>query len=82
MMTQDRLASPVAYDGHVLFFCKDGAVVALKTGPELEEVAESTISVTDIVYGVAAVDGAWLVRTGRSLLRISAPPAAAGGSGS
>jgi len=66
-------ASPVHVAGTVMFFCKDGAVVALKAGAELKELGESTLSVTDIVYGVAAVDGAWLVRTGRSLIKIAHP---------
>jgi outer membrane protein assembly factor BamB len=65
-------ASPIAVNGHVLFFCKEGAVVTLKAGPELVEVAESQISATDIVYGVAADDYSWVVRTGRGLIRIHA----------
>lgn len=65
-------ASPVYVKGAVLFFCKDGPVVALQAGSELQEIGESTISATDVVYGVAAVDSAWLVRTGRSLLKITA----------
>lgn len=65
-------ASPVHVNGAVLFFCKDGPVVALQAGSELQEIGESTISATDVVYGVAAIDGAWLVRTGRSLLKITA----------
>jgi len=66
-------ASPVEVAGHLLFFCKEGSVIALKSGPELQEVGESTISATDVVYGVAAVEGVWLVRTGRSLVKIAAP---------
>lgn len=65
-------ASPVLVDGNVFFFCKDGAVVVLKAGPTLEEVGESTLSATDVVYGVAAAEGAWLVRTGRGLIKIAA----------
>jgi len=63
-------ASPIAYEGHLLFFCKEGTVVTLKAGPLLEEVAESQISATDVVYGVAADDQSWIVRTGRGLTRI------------
>lgn len=65
-------ASPVLVEGNIFFFCKDGAVVVLKAGPTLEEVGESTLSSTDVVYGVAAVEGAWLVRTGRGLIKIAA----------
>jgi outer membrane protein assembly factor BamB len=64
-------ASPIANQGHVTFFCKHGQVVTLKGGRELVEVAESQISTTDIVYGVAAVERAWIVRSGRALIRIS-----------
>jgi outer membrane protein assembly factor BamB len=70
-------ASPVANNGHVTFFCKHGSVVTLKGGSELVEVAESHVSTTDVVYGVAAVDSAWIVRTGRGLvcIRNQAAPA-------
>jgi outer membrane protein assembly factor BamB len=75
MCWQQRLpgqvwASPIVSNGHITFFCKHGQVVTLKGGRELVEVAESQVSTTDIVYGVAAVDGAWIVRTGRALIRI------------
>jgi hypothetical protein len=63
-------ASPVAVGDRIAVFCKHGSVVTLKSGPELEIVGESQISTTDIVYGVAAVDGGWIVRTGRGLVRI------------
>lgn len=66
-------ASAVANDGHLFFFCKEGAVLVMKAGPELQLIAENSISVTDIVYGVAAVDGSWLVRSGRSLVKVVAP---------
>jgi outer membrane protein assembly factor BamB len=67
-------ASPIASEGRIFFFCKDGAVVTLKAGPELVELAESQLSATDVVYGIAAVDGSWIVRTGRGLVRISSSP--------
>ncbi|MDB5340909.1 MAG: Pyrrolo-quinoline quinone [Planctomycetaceae bacterium] len=65
-------ASAIASDGHLFFFCKEGEVAVLKAGPVLEVVGENSISVTDIVYGVAAVDNAWLVRSGRSLVKVVA----------
>ncbi len=69
-------ASPVANNGHITFFGKFGAVNTLKGGPELIEVAESSISTTDVVYGVAATRNSWIVRTGRGLMRISQVPVA------
>lgn len=73
---QERLpgqmwASPVANNGHLIFFCKEGTVAVAKAGPAQPEFVESTLSATDIIYGVAAVDGAWIVRAGRSLTKIA-----------
>ncbi len=67
-------ASPIAHEGKILFFCKEGNVITMQGGPEAKEISESTISSTDVVYGVAAVDGSWLVRTGRGLYRITGAP--------
>jgi outer membrane protein assembly factor BamB len=64
-------ASPIANDGHITFFGKHGSVITLKGGPELVEVGDSTISTTEVVYGVAAAENSWIVRTGRGLMRIS-----------
>lgn len=69
-------ASAIANNGHLYFFCKEGQVVVLKAGLELLPVAENTISVTDVLYGLAALDDAWLVRSGRSLVKIVASPMA------
>jgi outer membrane protein assembly factor BamB len=67
-------ASAVANNGYLYFFCKEGEAIVLKAGPELHPAAENTISVTDVIYGVAAVDNAWLARSGRSLVKIVASP--------
>ncbi|OYW24863.1 MAG: pyrrolo-quinoline quinone [Planctomycetales bacterium 12-60-4] len=64
-------ASPLLANGHIFVFCKDGTVSVLAPGPELREMGESTISSTDIIYGVAVTDDAWIVRTGRGLTRIT-----------
>lgn len=64
-------ASPLHAAGKLFFFCKDGSVVVLEAGAALKEVGENSISATDIIYGVAAVDNAWLVRTGRGLIKIA-----------
>lgn len=64
-------ASPVAAGDRVAVFCKHGPVVMLESAPTLKLLGESQVSTTDIVYGVAAVDGSWIVRTGRGLVRIS-----------
>lgn len=67
-------ASPLWHDGKVFFFGKDGVVSVRDDSPGLGEVSENELSATDITYGVAAVDGAWIIRTGRGLLRIGGSP--------
>ena len=66
-------ASPIGVGQHVLFFTKGGGVALLDTQSVEGEFVESAVSATDIVYGVAAADKSWIVRTGRGLLRITAP---------
>jgi outer membrane protein assembly factor BamB len=60
-------ASPLGAGDRVYFFTKEGATVVVRAGPVLERLAESELSTTDIVYGIAAVDGKILIRSGRSL---------------
>jgi outer membrane protein assembly factor BamB len=64
-------ASPIAANKHVVCFCKDGAVASFPAQTEAPELVESSLSATDVVYGVASADGAWIIRTGRGLVRIS-----------
>lgn len=64
-------ASPVGFGNYVAFFCKGGDVAVYRRGRQPDRLAESSLSATDIVYGVAAVDGAWLVRTGRGLIKVA-----------
>jgi outer membrane protein assembly factor BamB len=66
-------ASPIGVGQHVLFFTKGGAVALLDTQSVEGEFVESAVSATDVVYGVAAADKSWIVRTGRGLLRIATP---------
>ncbi|MBN9517926.1 PQQ-binding-like beta-propeller repeat protein [bacterium] len=63
-------ASPVGGVGHVFFFTKDGVTAVVKPGPEPEVVAENRLPGRGRVYGVAAVEGAFLVRTGTALHKI------------
>ncbi|MHC4989929.1 MAG: VPS10 domain-containing protein [Planctomycetota bacterium] len=68
-------ASPVGAGDRVYFFGKEGVTTVLaadSSGPTT--LAENTLSIDDgTVYGVAAVDGAFLVRTGTKLIRIGQP---------
>lgn len=63
-------ASPVGGAGRVYAFTQTGACVVLKAGREQEVLAENKLAVKGRVYGVAAVEGAFLVRTGTALIRI------------
>ncbi len=71
-------ATPLAAGENLYFFSKNGATTVLRNSKEgPQKVAESKLSVSGRVYGVAAVDGAILVRTGDRLIRIGQPQALA-----
>jgi outer membrane protein assembly factor BamB len=63
-------ASPIGGAGRVYFFTRDGVCVVARTGKEFETLAENKLPVKGRVYGVAAVENAFLVRTGNSLVRV------------
>jgi outer membrane protein assembly factor BamB len=64
-------ASSLAVRSHLCFFGVDGRTTVLKaTRRGLEPLGESSLAISGRVYGVAAVDGALLVRTGGQLIRI------------
>lgn len=60
-------ATPGVCNGCIVFFCKDGSVLTVRSSNELEEVGESSVSTTDIVYGWATDEVCWFVRSGRGL---------------
>ncbi len=64
-------ATPIVNGDRVYLFGNDGAAsVFAADAAEPVELARSTLTVSDRLYGVAAVDGAFFVRTGRELIRI------------
>ena len=64
-------ATPIVNGDRVYVFGTDGvASVFAADAAEPLEFARNSLSVSERVYGVAAVDGALLVRTGRELIRI------------
>lgn len=64
-------ASPIGSENHAFFFTKKGRTVVLGISLEgPEAVAESTLPTDDSVYGVAAVPGSFLIRSGRELVRV------------
>jgi outer membrane protein assembly factor BamB len=63
-------ASPIGGAGRVYFFTRDGVCVVVKNSPELETLAENKLPLKGRVYGVAVVEGAFVLRTGTGLIRI------------
>jgi outer membrane protein assembly factor BamB len=72
-------ASPIGAAGRVYFFGKDGVTTIAAAKPQFEKLAENRLTVDDRVYGVAAVPGAFVMRTGEKLICIGSPLAAARG---
>jgi outer membrane protein assembly factor BamB len=72
-------ASPIGGAGRVYFFGKDGVTTIAASGPKFEPLAENRLTVDDRVYGVAAVPGAFVMRTGEKLICVGNPLAAARG---
>jgi len=66
-------ASPVAAGDHVFFFALSGETAVIKAGSKWEVVAKNKLTTKGRVYGVAAVDRHWLIRTGDSLTCIRSP---------
>ena len=64
-------ATPIVNGDRVYVFGTDGvASIFAADAAEPLELARNSLTVSERVYGVAAVDGALLVRTGRELIRI------------
>ncbi len=72
-------ASPIGAGDRVYFFGKDGRTTVLKAGPKYEKLASNTLWAerndaeaenAPTIHGVAAVDGAFFIRTGTALYRI------------
>ena len=63
-------ATPIVSGARVYFFTKGGKTVVYRTGPTFEKIAENLLPTESRVYGVAPIDGAFLVRTGSRLTRI------------
>jgi len=66
-------ASPIGGCGRVYFFGKSGKTTVVDAKPPLQVLAENELPTEDRVYGVAAVDGRFVVRTGSTLLCVADP---------
>ncbi|MEX2175597.1 MAG: PQQ-binding-like beta-propeller repeat protein [Pirellulaceae bacterium] len=67
-------ATPLGAGDRIYFVTKDGTTAVVQAGPQYQLLAENELSFTDVVYGVAAVDGSLLLRAGRSLARVTTSP--------
>ncbi len=66
-------ASPVGAGDRIYFFTKDGPTTVMAAeGNEAKVLAENLLPEEGIVYGVAVVPGAFVVRLGDRLLKLSA----------
>ncbi len=64
-------ATPVAVDGLVYFFCKEGSTVVLRNDREEPvEVYSNKLDIKGPVYGVAIVDNSIVMRTGSRLFAL------------
>ncbi len=63
-------ASPLAVGDRVYFFDTNGGTTVVKAGPKLEKLAENRLPAVGRVYGIAAVDGAILIRSAGRLTRV------------
>lgn len=63
-------ASPIGAGEQVYFFANDGTTTVIRSGPELETLAENTLPTETRVYGVAVVEDGFLIRTGDKLTRV------------
>jgi outer membrane protein assembly factor BamB len=66
-------ASPLGVENRVYFFGKDGTTIVVAAEAEFRKLAENRLTIEDRLYGVAAVDGLFLVRTGKMLYGIGNP---------
>jgi outer membrane protein assembly factor BamB len=65
------LASPVAADGRVYFFCQDGKTTVVKASRQFEKLAENTLK-GPLVATPAVLDGSLIIRTDNLIYRITA----------
>jgi outer membrane protein assembly factor BamB len=64
-------ASPLAAGDRIYFFGVDGKTFVMRAGAKMEQLAMNELSGVERIYGVAAVDYALLLRSGRKLIKLS-----------
>ncbi len=63
-------ASPLAAGDRIYFFTNEGKTFVMRAGAKLEQLALNELSGIERVYGIAAIDSALLVRSGRALIKL------------
>jgi outer membrane protein assembly factor BamB len=63
-------ASPLAAGDRIYFFGVNGKTFVMRAGAKMEQMAMNELSGVERVYGVAAVDRALLLRSGRKLIKL------------
>lgn len=66
-------ASPIGAAGRIYYFGKDGTTSVVASGAEFESLSENVLTIEGRLYGVAAVPGAFVLRTGRKLICVGKP---------
>ena len=66
-------ASPIGAAGRIYYFGKDGTTSVVGPGAEFESLSENALTIDGRLYGVAAVPGAFVLRTGRKLICVGKP---------
>jgi outer membrane protein assembly factor BamB len=64
-------ATPLAAGDRVYFFTNEGVTTVMRDGAKPELIARNVLSEVERIYGIAAVDGALLLRSGRKLIKLS-----------
>ncbi len=64
-------ATPLAAGDRIYFFTNEGVTTVMREGAKPELIARNVLSEVEHLYGVAAVDGALLLRSGRMLIKVS-----------
>jgi outer membrane protein assembly factor BamB len=64
-------ATPLAAGDRIYFFTNEGITTVMRDGAKPETIAKNVLSEVERIYGIAAVDGALLLRSGRKLIKLS-----------
>jgi outer membrane protein assembly factor BamB len=64
-------ATPLAAGERIFFFTNEGVTSVMREGAKPELITKNVLSEVERIYGIAAVDNALLLRSGRKLIKLS-----------